>query len=173
MFDLDPGKLIVIGIVALVAIPSKDLPRVLRTLGQVTGRMRRMASEFQGQFMEAMREAELTDLKKEIEETNRSIMSSAKLDGAFDPLGEAKKQITTAIEGKPKAEKPAEAAKDDDPDDVMAAFGAAPVQLPDPHPEEPRSGVSKDGQAVSAEKPFETRPSAAPQGEDAEQKSDK
>ena len=57
MFDFDAGKLIVIGIVALVAIPSKDLPRVLRQLGQLTGKMRRMAAEFQGQFMDAMREA--------------------------------------------------------------------------------------------------------------------
>jgi sec-independent protein translocase protein TatB len=99
MFDLDPGKLIVIGIVALIAIPSKDLPRVLRTLGQATARMRRLASEFQGQFMEAMREAELADLQKEIEQTNKSIMASTKLDGAFDPLSEARKQIVSAVEG--------------------------------------------------------------------------
>ncbi len=98
MFDLDPGKLIVIGIVALIAIPSKDLPRVLRTLGQATARMRRLASEFQGQFMEAMREAELADLQKEIEQTNKSIMASTKLDGAFDPLSEARKQIVSAVE---------------------------------------------------------------------------
>ncbi|MGJ0392472.1 MAG: Sec-independent protein translocase subunit TatA/TatB [Methylocystis sp.] len=104
MFDLDPGKLLVIGIVALIAIPSKDLPRVLRTLGQVTGRMRRMAAEFQDQFMEAMREAEIADLKKEIEETNKAIMDSGKLGGAFDPMTEARKQIVGAIEGKTHAE---------------------------------------------------------------------
>ncbi|MGJ0506179.1 MAG: preprotein translocase subunit TatA [Methylocystis sp.] len=99
MFDLDAGKLIVIGIVALVAIPSKDLPRVLRTVGQMTGRMRRMAADFQGQLMEALREAEVADLKKEFDETNRKIMDSVKLEGAFDPLGEARKQMTQAIEG--------------------------------------------------------------------------
>lgn len=99
MFDFDAGKLIVIGIVALIAIPSKDLPRVLRTLGQATGRMRRMAAEFQGQLMEALREAEIADLKKEFEETNRNIMKSVKLDGAFDPLAEARKQITQAVDG--------------------------------------------------------------------------
>jgi sec-independent protein translocase protein TatB len=98
MFDLDPGKLLVIGIVALIAIPSKDLPRVLRTLGQATGRMRRMANEFQDQFMAAMREAELDDLKKQIEETNSAIMASTKIDGAFDPMAEARKQIVSAIE---------------------------------------------------------------------------
>jgi sec-independent protein translocase protein TatB len=98
MFDFDAGKLIVIGIVALIAIPSKDLPRVLRTVGQMTGRVRRMAAEFQGQFMEAMREAELVDLKKEFEETNKKIMDSVKLEGAFDPLTEARKQMTQAVE---------------------------------------------------------------------------
>jgi sec-independent protein translocase protein TatB len=58
MFDLDAGKLLVFGIVALAVIPPKDLPRVLRTVGQYVGKMRRMASEFQGQFMDAMKEAE-------------------------------------------------------------------------------------------------------------------
>ncbi|QGM99207.1 hypothetical protein [Methylocystis parvus] len=165
MFDLDPGKLIVIGIVALIAIPSKDLPRVLRTLGQATGRMRRMAAEFQGQFMDAMREAELADLKKEIEETNKAIMSSTKLDVAFDPLTEARKQIVSAVEGEPKAQTPPEAVTDDDPDDVMAAFGAAPVQLPEPHPEEARSAVSKDRSDGDSAASFETAASPPPQDE--------
>jgi sec-independent protein translocase protein TatB len=119
MFDFDAGKLIVIGIVALIAIPSKDLPRVLRTVGQAAGRMRRMAAEFQGQFMEAMREAELVDLKKEFEETNRKIMDSVKLDGAFDPLTEARKQMTQAVEAKIPANPlaPHEDAESDAPQD--------------------------------------------------------
>ncbi len=124
MFDFDAGKLIVIGIVALIAIPSKDLPRVLRTLGQATGRMRRMAAEFQGQLMDALREAELSDLKEEFEETNRKIMKSVKLDGAFDPLAEARKQIVSAVEQEPHPEE---------------------SRVSAPHPEEePRSGVSQD-----------------------------
>jgi sec-independent protein translocase protein TatB len=98
MFDLDAGKLIVIGIVALIAIPSKDLPRVLRQVGQLTGRMRRMAAEFQSQFMEAMREAELNELGKELKEDLHKTTSLAKLDVAFDPVSEARKQITQAIE---------------------------------------------------------------------------
>ena len=103
MFDLEPGKLIVIAIVALIAIPSKDLPRVLRTLGQFTGKMRRMASEFQGQFMEAMREADLEDLRKEVSEMRDAVKESVRLDGAFDPMVEARKQIAGAIEGESKS----------------------------------------------------------------------
>ncbi len=102
MFDLDAGKLIVIGIVALVAIPSKDLPRVLRQLGQMAGRMRRMAAEFQGQFMEAMREAELHELREEMEK----VKDSVKLEGSFDPLAEARKQIVQATEAPPEPAAP-------------------------------------------------------------------
>ena len=106
MFDLDPGKLLVIGIVALVAIPSKDLPRVLRALGQATGRMRRMAAEFQGQFMEAMREAELDGLRKEIDATKATLRNPVDLDAAFDPLIEARKQMTEAIAAQTKLTPP-------------------------------------------------------------------
>ncbi len=107
MFDFDAGKLIVIGIVALVAIPSKDLPRVLRQLGQMTGKMRRMAAEFQGQFMDAMREAELHDLRKDLKQEVDSAIAGVGLNGAFDPMAEARKQITDAVEGPPKPQEPA------------------------------------------------------------------
>ena len=70
MFDFDIGKMLVVAIVALAVIPPKDLPRVMRTVGQVMGRMRRMAAEFQGQFMDAMREAEFESVRKELAELN-------------------------------------------------------------------------------------------------------
>lgn len=138
MFDFDAGKLIVIGIVALIAIPSKDLPRVLRTLGQATGRMRRMAAEFQGQFMDAMREAEVADLRKEIEETNKSIMNSVKLDGAFDPMTEARKQIVDAIDGEDPQPRPGGAPADE----AAAAPAAAEAQASLP----PRGANGSDAQ---------------------------
>jgi sec-independent protein translocase protein TatB len=67
MFDFSWGELIVIGAVALIVIGPKELPAVLRTVGQWTTKIRRMASEFQGQFQEAMREAEMADLKRELD----------------------------------------------------------------------------------------------------------
>ncbi len=82
MFDLDAGKLVVFGIVALAVIPPKDLPRVLRTVGKYVGQMRRMASDFQGQFAEAIKEAELDSVRKEIDEINKA----AKIDTSFDPV---------------------------------------------------------------------------------------
>ncbi|ATQ66838.1 MULTISPECIES: Sec-independent protein translocase subunit TatA/TatB [Methylosinus] len=106
MFDLDAGKLIVIGIVALIAIPSKDLPRVLRQVGQATGRLRRMAADFQSQFMDAMREAELADLHKDLKGEVDSAFAAVKTDVAFDPLTQAREHIIGAIEAPVAAEQP-------------------------------------------------------------------
>lgn len=67
MFDIGWTELVVIAVVAIVVIGPKDLPRALRTFGQWSGRVKRMAREFQGQFNEALREAELDGVQKEIE----------------------------------------------------------------------------------------------------------
>jgi len=70
MFDIGWSELIVIGVVALIAIGPKELPGVLRMVGQWIGKARRMASEFQGQFNEAMREAEMADIKKTFDDAS-------------------------------------------------------------------------------------------------------
>ncbi len=67
MFDIGWGELVVIGVVALVVIGPKELPALLRTLGQGMAKLRAMANDFQHQFNDAMREAELDDLRKEAE----------------------------------------------------------------------------------------------------------
>jgi sec-independent protein translocase protein TatB len=95
MFDIDAGKILVVGVVALLVIGPKDLPRVLRTVGQTVGKMRRMASEFQNQFMEAIKEADLEDVKKEFS----AIRDSAKVDTSFDAASLMREEITTAVEG--------------------------------------------------------------------------
>src|ERR1700674_2949674 len=67
MFGIGWSEYILIGAVALIVIGPKELPAVLRAVGQWTTKIRRMAAEFQGQFQEAMREAEMADLKKEVD----------------------------------------------------------------------------------------------------------
>src|ERR1700682_3478562 len=83
MFDFSVGELVVIGVVALIVIGPKELPAVLRAIGQWTTKIRRMASEFQSQFQEAMREAEMADLKNE-GDTHTNTVKSVPSD--FDPL---------------------------------------------------------------------------------------
>ncbi|NEW87251.1 MULTISPECIES: Sec-independent protein translocase protein TatB [Rhodopseudomonas] len=72
MFDIGWSELMVVGVVALIAIGPKELPGVLRTVGQWVGKARRLATEFQGQFQEAMREAEMADLKKSFDEVKEA-----------------------------------------------------------------------------------------------------
>src|SRR6202163_2677091 len=72
MFDIGWSEFVVIAVVALIAIGPKELPGVLRMVGQWMGKARKMAAEFQGQFQEAMREAEMADLKKSFDEVREA-----------------------------------------------------------------------------------------------------
>jgi sec-independent protein translocase protein TatB len=85
MFDIDSGKLLILGVIALIVIKPKDLPGVLRQVGQTIGQLRRMAAEFQGQFREAMHEAELEQLKKDVQK-------ATDIDG-LDPFDDVKKDM--------------------------------------------------------------------------------
>src|SRR3954471_17005381 len=87
MFDIGWSELLVIAAVALVVIGPKELPGVLRSIGHWMGKIRRMASEFQSQFQEAMREAEMADLKKHADDLNEVANS---LPSDFDPYGIAR-----------------------------------------------------------------------------------
>src|SRR5579864_8702741 len=88
MFDLDWSKMAILAAVALVVIGPKDLPRVLRTLGQWTGRARAMAREFQNSIEELARESELDALKKDVEKLATTDVAST-----IDPGGELKGSI--------------------------------------------------------------------------------
>jgi sec-independent protein translocase protein TatB len=124
MFDIGWGELVVIGVVALIAIGPKELPGVLRAIGQWTGKIRRMAGEFQGQFQEAMREAEMADVKKQVDQITGAVKDYTN----FDPLAEAQKQIDTALADKPAADVAASATSAEIPPiDVPL-----PEQLPPP-----------------------------------------
>ncbi|MGA2944558.1 MAG: Sec-independent protein translocase protein TatB [Xanthobacteraceae bacterium] len=109
MFDISWTEFVLIGIVALIVIGPKELPGVLRTLGQYTRKVRGMAAEFQNQFQEAMREAEMGDLKKQVDEMAHDFKN-------YDPLKDVRsdveamgKDIERSFDGSPvmKADAPA------------------------------------------------------------------
>ncbi|HET7849096.1 MAG TPA: Sec-independent protein translocase protein TatB [Pseudolabrys sp.] len=134
MFDIGWGELVVIGIVALIAIGPKELPTVLRTLGQYMAKIRSMASEFQGQFQEALREAEMADLKKHADDLNAAVSDI----GSFDPVASTQKQLESALEDKPEAlasetETAGDPAEHKPPDiDPVPAEPVAAEALPEP-----------------------------------------
>src|SRR5215469_12664781 len=98
MFDLGWGKIVIIAVIALVVIGPKELPAVLRTVGQWMGKIRRMAAEFQGQFQEAMREAEMADLKKSIDAITDATRG---MGSGFDPIASVSKDLEKSFEEKP------------------------------------------------------------------------
>lgn len=125
MFELDWGKLVIIGIVALIAIGPKELPTVLRTLGQWMGKIKRMANEFQGQFQEALREAEMTDLKKQADDLKSTVGDFTN----FDPLAETPKAAEPVSAADPVAEpaSPPDTAQALPPIDVPPPAEPAPI----------------------------------------------
>src|SRR5690349_11749965 len=74
MFDIGYSELLIIGIVALVVIGPKDLPRVMRTVGNWVGRARGMARHFRSGLDTMMREAELEEMERKWREENDRIM---------------------------------------------------------------------------------------------------
>ncbi|HSP49521.1 MAG TPA: Sec-independent protein translocase protein TatB [Pseudolabrys sp.] len=124
MFNLGWGELVVIGIVALIAIGPKELPTVLRTLGQWMGKVRRMANEFQGQFQEALREAEFADLKKHADDISSSVAEFS----TIDPLADVQKDVERAFEETPAADNPPPATP------TIDAAQPTPAALPEPAP---------------------------------------
>ena len=74
MFGIDSSELLVIGLVALVVIGPKDLPRVMRTVGHWVGRARGMASHFRAGVDTMIRESELADMEKKWKAENERIM---------------------------------------------------------------------------------------------------
>jgi len=145
MFDLGWGKIIIIAVIALVVIGPKELPAVLRTAGQWMGKIRRMAAEFQSQFQEAMREAEMADLKKSID----SITDATR--GIGDPLGTVTRNIESAFADNP-ASTPATTPAAGEPAAAAAAETPAPVTEPSVAAEPP----------VTIEPPVPMEPATAP-----------
>jgi sec-independent protein translocase protein TatB len=106
MFDIGWSEFVVIAVVALIAIGPKELPGVLRMVGQWMGKARKMAAEFQGQFQEAMREAEMADLKKSFDEVKEAasglasgnIMTSLQKDVSESlQIGDIDKPVDTQV----------------------------------------------------------------------------
>ncbi len=97
MLDMSWGELMLIGGVALIVIGPKELPKALRTLGQITGKLRRMAGEFRMQFDEAIREAELDELKRDLEGVKRKAES---LRPSFNPVDTIRNELKSVVEGR-------------------------------------------------------------------------
>ena len=141
MFDIGWTELLVIACVAVIVVGPKDLPRMLRTLGQTLGKMRKLSREFQSTFNDALREAEqqadIADMKKQVEAAAN-----------FNPLGDIKQSIEE--DAAKRSSKSKDVAKTDSGDDKPKAT-ETPAEAK-AVPEAPaEDGAEKDSKPVTEE----------------------
>ncbi|MEM5472675.1 Sec-independent protein translocase protein TatB [Hoeflea sp. AS60] len=97
MFDIGWPELLVVAIVLIVVVGPKDLPPMLRAFGRTTKKLRAMASEFRGQFDDALREAELDDVKKTFDSA-RKLNPMQSIRDAVNPLKDTARDIKSDLE---------------------------------------------------------------------------
>ncbi len=143
MFDIGWSELLIIAVVALVVIGPKELPATLRTIGKMTARARKMAGEFRSQFDEAMREAELDDVRQTISDAQK-LNPVNSLREAMNPLRQMGNEIKADLQRSTASDKPAATSTPAEPvsepsmglpetPQVTPAIGAAPpVVVPAP-----------------------------------------
>lgn len=135
MFDFAWSELALIAAVALVVIGPKDLPRTLRIVGQWVRKARAIAREFQGSLDQMIREAELDDIKRDIDRA-ANFNFDRDIRQAIDPGGELQRALSEPVLADPLADQAAKPAGEGVPfpADPAAPMEAAPVPtLPDPN----------------------------------------
>lgn len=83
MFGVDSSELLIVAIAALIFIGPKDLPRVMRSIGQWVGKVRGMARHFTIGIENMMREAELEEMDRKWREENERIMRDYPSDAEY------------------------------------------------------------------------------------------
>src|SRR5581483_11055580 len=91
--------IVILLVVALVVVGPKDLPRLMHMAGKWAAKARAMASEFRKSFDEMARQAELDELRKEIEELKKNNPVTNMMDQVASVNDDLTKQVDSAIEG--------------------------------------------------------------------------
>ncbi len=94
------SELLLLGIAALIVVGPKDLPMMMRKLGQWVGQAKQMANEFRGAFDDMARQAELDELRKEIE----SLKKENQFEQAVSDLKDAERDINASVMSESRSE---------------------------------------------------------------------
>jgi len=92
MFDLGWSEILIIGVVALIVIGPKELPNALKTFAYWMKQARKMAREFHSGVDEMIRQAELDEAKKAVDDARRSI--NKQIENSVDPTGDVKRTLS-------------------------------------------------------------------------------
>ena len=102
MFEIGWSELLVIGVVLIVVVGPKDLPKMLRTFGKTTTQLKKMAGDFRRQFDEALREAELDEVRDNL----KSMNPTKDLRTAMNPIRAVGDEIRSSLMAATKAPEP-------------------------------------------------------------------
>jgi len=155
MLDVGWTEILVIAIVLIIVVGPKDLPQMLRTFGRMVAKMRGMASDFRQQFDEALREADLEDVRKTLGEAQKLNPLNSIRD-AVNPLRQMGNEIKADLERKPGSAKTAASTP---AESVSQAPAAVPSEAQVPASTEPVAAAPlKKGptRKTAAKKPAET-----------------
>lgn len=167
MFEVGWTEMLVIAIVMIVVVGPKDLPNMLRTFGRTVAKLRAMAGDFQKQFNEALKEAELDDVKKSVDEL-RSLNPAAQIRKQLNPFEQAAADVRAGVDNmmKPKpAEDPAApAAAEPQPTEPLknGATVLPGVNGPETMPATPVVPAAEPVATAASAAPAKRRPAAKP-----------
>lgn len=120
MFDIGWSELMILGVIALIVVGPKELPAMLRTLGRYAGVLKRQAAEFRQHFDQALKEAELDQLKNDLTGFKSEMEGAAR-----DAMSAAERQAESADRAM-KSQKTAAAPRSPDPTDAGSAIKTVP-----------------------------------------------
>ncbi|MBX5063212.1 Sec-independent protein translocase protein TatB [Rhizobium lentis] len=151
MFDIGWTELLVIAVVLIVVVGPKDLPPMLRAFGKMTQRARKVAGEFRAQFDEALREAELDDVRQTISDAQK-LNPVNSLREAMNPLRQMGNEIKADLQ---KATVVTENKTEVAPDAVSAptpsmSLPETPPLVPAPAQPEPVAAAAVQADTVAA-----------------------
>lgn len=164
MFDIGWTEMLVIAIVMIVVVGPKDLPKMLRTFGRTTAKMRGMAADFQKQFNDALKEAELDDVKKSVDSL-RSLNPAAEIRKQLNPFEQAAADVRSGVDAvmkpKPAVDPVTPASTPQDTELKNGATVLPGVKAPEAAPAAPTFPAMTDESVVTP--PVAAATSAAPQ----------
>lgn len=162
MFDIGWTEMLVIAIVMIVVVGPKDLPKMLRTFGRTTTKLRAMAGDFRKQFDEALKEAELDDVKGLVDDV-RKLNPTNEIKQALNPMQKAAADVRAGLDSALNPKKPLPASTPATPtlkpmeDPAAARPGEHAKPMDDPRP------ASAPVQAAAPPQPVATEPLARPE----------